>query len=258
MRFASLLFVAVAAAFSCNQYSSAEPAPRPRPEPEPVKPIALGETFSVGHGAKVVLESEKLEVTLRAVDDARCPAGPGCAPPGNAEVVVAIGRAGAEAAVVTLNTDPDLAAAESYRGYEVRLVGLEPPAPGADIAEADYVARMVVTRAAPSPGRPFALRFEERVTLDDGLELEFTEVFGDSRCPRGVECVWEGNAEIGIEAAKAGHPGALLRLNTNRRFATKATYLEYTVELLGLYPYPVEGRERDRPYAASLSVARTE
>ncbi len=255
MRFASLLFVAVAAAFSCNQYSSAEPAPRP--EPEPVNPIVLGETFGVGHRDKVVLESEELEVALRAVDDARCPAGPGCDPPGNAAVEVAIGRVGTEAAVVVLNTNPDLASAGSYGGYELRLVGLEPAAAGAEIAEADYVARLVVTRAAPSPGRAFALRLGEKVSLDDGLELEFTEVFGDSRCPLGVECIWEGNAEIGIRAAKSGQPETLLRLNSNPRFATEATYLEYTIRLLNLDPYPVEGRERDRPYSASLEVTRS-
>jgi hypothetical protein len=111
--------------------------------------------------------------------------------------------------------------------------------------------------AAVPLGQPFALAVGETAVLEDGLDVRFAWLVGDSRCPADVVCVWEGNAEVAIEVAMAGKDRASLRLNTNPGFATEATYLAYTVELIGLEPYPRTDSPTDEPYRATLVAGRT-
>lgn len=123
---------------------------------------------------------------------------------------------------------------------------------------------------------PIAATLGEVVTLRRGesariaaesLTLAFHAVGIDSRCPTDVNCVWEGNAEIGIEIEKAGHPAARLELNTSpcapclgKPTGTeprRASYLGYDVELHALAPertsdVPIAQRD----YVASLIVTR--
>jgi hypothetical protein len=113
----------------------------------------------------------------------------------------------------------------------------------------------VVGDAAVPMGQPFALAVDETVVVEGGLEVTFTSLVGDSRCPADVLCVWEGNAEVAIDVAVAGEDQASLGLNTNPSFATEATYLSYTIELIGLEPYPRTDSEPDETYRATL-VAR--
>ncbi len=116
----------------------------------------------------------------------------------------------------------------------------------------------------PEPGGRTALG-DFRVALgetvaveDEGLELTFAAVFGDSRCPEDVQCVWAGNAEIGVEAVRADEPEELLRLNTHSSYATAATYLDYTIELVGLEPVPRTDRKAEPEYVATLTVHKAE
>lgn len=103
------------------------------------------------------------------------------------------------------------------------------------------------------------LRLGEEVAVEGGLELKFVSVLSDSRCPQGVDCFWEGNAEIEVAASKPGEPPALLRLNTHRSSPTEAAVLDYTVRLVGLAPHPRYGDQAaTREYAASLVVTARE
>ncbi len=46
-------------------------------------------------------------------------------------------------------------------------------------------------------GKSFNLTYDEqKSTSDDAISVHFKEVIEDSRCPRYVECVWEGQVKV--------------------------------------------------------------
>lgn len=93
---------------------------------------------------------------------------------------------------------------------------------------------------------------EARIAGSD-LRVRFLGVVADSRCPSNVVCVWEGNAEIGLLLSGAGD--ATRQLNTR----TEPVSIEYggrRIRLVGLTPYPVEGRETPKNgYVAELVIS---
>lgn len=110
-------------------------------------------------------------------------------------------------------------------------------------------------------GREFKIKVGQTLTFrGESLRLRFARVASDSRCPTGVECVWAGNAEVLIELSAGGARGErTLSLNTNagRERAAEGTYTRYTVKLVGLSPYPREGRKiRPGEYIATLLVSK--
>jgi hypothetical protein len=80
--------------------------------------------------------------------------------------------------------------------------------------------------------------------------MTFTGVSSDSRCPRGVKCVWEGDAVVEL----AVHPGCfkqgckaasqLLSLHTTLEPKSGSGW-GYRVTLLSLAPHPVHGTPTD-------------
>ena len=71
----------------------------------------------------------------------------------------------------------------------------------------------------------------------DGLEVEFDSVTEDSRCPRGVTCVWAGNATILLKVKTGDGPPVTVELNTNIN-PKSSRYSEYELRLKELKPYP--------------------
>ena len=85
--------------------------------------------------------------------------------------------------------------------------------------------------------------------------VSFIRVVEDSRCPTGVNCVWEGDATVEVGVQTVGLPERL-QLHTNDRFAQEATARGLRVRLKFLEPYP----KADRPvspgdYRVVLSVS---
>ncbi len=70
------------------------------------------------------------------------------------------------------------------------------------------------------------------------LTITFVRIVADSRCPANVQCVWEGNAEVELRIAGKSATAAVMKLNTNSRFAREAAYLGYLVRLVELAPCP--------------------
>lgn len=97
-------------------------------------------------------------------------------------------------------------------------------------------------------GEPFHLRVgEERPVEGEDLRLRFVAVVGDSRCPRDVTCVWEGNAEVEIalhRGAEGTGEQATVHLHTHGSEAMprEARALGHTLRLETLDPYPVSTR----------------
>ncbi len=113
----------------------------------PVRDAALDQEFEVRAGQWVTIEGERLRVTLsRVAEDSRCPEGVTCVWAGNAKVVLKLSKARKRASTMTLNTGMD-PKQRAYRGYEVKLVKLDPyPRKGRGIRKRDYVATLVVSR----------------------------------------------------------------------------------------------------------------
>ena len=116
-----------------------------------------------------------------------------------------------------------------------------------------------LTERNPVLGSTFNVRLGERSTLaGENLTLTFVQVLEESRCPAGVQCIWEGNARVGVKAEKRPSPPATLELNTSGRYAREATYQGYTVQLLEVVPHPAQGQTlQATDYCAKLKITGT-
>ncbi len=87
--------------------------------------------------------------------------------------------------------------------------------------------------------------------------LEVDSVVSDSRCPKGVECIWEGNAEVRLHLKMNNSATHLLTLNTNPRFAQDTTINHVNFRLLELNPYPVANKKAPYyNYEVKMAVER--
>ena len=88
----------------------------------------------------------------------------------------------------------------------------------------------------------------------EGLEVEFDSVTDDSRCPKGVTCVWAGNAKVLLKVKKDTGKAADVELNTNINPKT-SRYLEYELRLKELKPYPeINTPIKSSDYEVTLTV----
>lgn len=118
----------------------------------------------------------------------------------------------------------------------------------------------------------FITEFENfsNINLNDIIELSYREcvydsedhfyvcldsVLNDSRCPTGVMCIWEGNAEVKFKFEKLNENPIFFNLNTHLSF-TKDTIIDnYKISLIGLNPYPIIGtRYPQKIYKAQLII----
>jgi hypothetical protein len=90
--------------------------------------------------------------------------------------------------------------------------------------------------------QPFALAGgQDGLIPSEKLNLRFTEVLEDSRCPTQVECFWTGQARIAISVQPDGGGPTNVEFNTNPapgQTVKAATVGPYSVELQSLDPYP--------------------
>ncbi|GAA5520380.1 hypothetical protein LQ318_01520 [Aliifodinibius salicampi] len=104
----------------------------------------------------------------------------------------------------------------------------------------------------PKLGEEFEIEFGKQITIpEEGISLQFSDVLEDSRCPKGVTCVWAGNAEIVIQLNDA-------EANLNTYLEPKQTNIhEYKVQLLSLNPYPKYNVElENKDYSAKLLITK--
>ncbi|MEO6588136.1 MAG: hypothetical protein ABIP06_02300 [Pyrinomonadaceae bacterium] len=88
------------------------------------------------------------------------------------------------------------------------------------------------------------------------LTVRFVSLVEDSRCPKGTQCIWAGNAKIKIEVSNRGRNKEMFEINTNTG-AKGATYDRYQIELLDLIPVPASNvRINKNGYVATLAVTR--
>ena len=91
----------------------------------------------------------------------------------------------------------------------------------------------------------------------EGSSVTFDQVATDSRCPRAVSCVWEGDAVVVLTLTHPDRERASGELHTSRRFAQSVGYGDVHVALLTLAPEPCEGGPIPQTeYRATLQVTR--
>ena len=83
----------------------------------------------------------------------------------------------------------------------------------------------------------------------------FVSVVNDSRCPKGVTCVWEGDAVIEVRVTPEGGEPEIVQLHLNARTGKDVVVRGLRLALERLEPYPEEGRSIGaRDYRAFLSI----
>jgi hypothetical protein len=144
-------------------------------------------------------------------------------------------------------------AAEEMRTLATLLVFLALGCAGAALSSA----REPVSEAGAAPataGEVVELRLDEVVSLGT-LRLSLLEL-NDSRCPQGVQCVWEGRALATLEVSRADltPQRAELILRPDTESAAK-TIAGHELRLLNVEPYPREGVSPERSeYVATVEI----
>jgi hypothetical protein len=88
------------------------------------------------------------------------------------------------------------------------------------------------------------------------LKIRFVSVDEDSRCPKGVQCVWQGNAKGSFVISGIKRKPSIIRLNTGIE-PKEARNSGYTVRLVKITPEPKSGEKINaREYEATLVVLK--
>jgi len=106
-------------------------------------------------------------------------------------------------------------------------------------------------------GKPFTLAAGESASLDAGkLVVRFVAVGEDSRCPKGEQCVWAGNARVDLEVRVGTGSPQVISLNTNQGTAS-AELDGYGLALHDVAPQPIAGRAiAPEDYRVTVSATR--
>ena len=106
-------------------------------------------------------------------------------------------------------------------------------------------------------GKEFELKIDQEAIVEgESLAVAFESVLEDSRCPKGVDCIWSGNAKISIKSIKPKQTPAKIELNTDDG-PKSSTYMNYEIKLVALKPNrkPDVPLQRDE-YRAVLIISK--
>lgn len=86
------------------------------------------------------------------------------------------------------------------------------------------------------------------------IVVRFRSVSNDSRCPSDVQCVWAGNAVVGLTLSQGDGPTTEASLNTTLE-PQLTKFAGHTIKLVGLKPVPQSGKPiANGAYVATLEV----
>jgi hypothetical protein len=123
------------------------------------------------------------------------------------------------------------------------------------VGAAVFTAR--VTAEMQSVAEKIELKVGESARLGSSdLTVVFEKVDSDGRCPKGVQCVWEGDAvvRLSIGRAKEGRTTALLHTQPDGERAVEAGGFRLRLEALNPYP-TIERMTTPDEYRLTLSVS---
>ena len=105
----------------------------------------------------------------------------------------------------------------------------------------------------------FELKMSKSVAVvDNDLKLTFTSVLEDSRCPKFVNCIQEGQVKVTLTAAIDGK-GQVLEFTRkpSDTGATTVTVGQFKVQLYDVMPYPEAGKKiTPTDYVARIAVRK--
>jgi hypothetical protein len=104
----------------------------------------------------------------------------------------------------------------------------------------------------------FTLAPSEVATVRDlGLNVQFVNVTGDSRCPGDAICIQGGDALVHIRVLDGGAVSSY-ELHTGDSSRATVTHNQARISLVELQPYPFSSRPPIEPgdYRATLTVSR--
>ena len=91
---------------------------------------------------------------------------------------------------------------------------------------------------------------------DSNVAVTFKDVVGDSRCPAGTTCIWEGDAAVLVSFDTQGK-SQTYTLHTSQQFQREAEHDGIRVVLISLAPHPAAGSSLRRDqYRANLLIER--
>lgn len=92
------------------------------------------------------------------------------------------------------------------------------------------------------------LKLSERKSLKtEDINVKFVKVTEDSRCPKGMECIWAGIAAVELELSSKNMPAKSYIVATvdlsQRNLGKHITFNGYQITLQALYPEKEMGKE---------------
>ena len=106
-------------------------------------------------------------------------------------------------------------------------------------------------------GQPFNLAIGQSAEISgQNLQIRLLDVFGDSRCPIGVQCIWAGQVSCRFQITPAGSPSyEVIIIQGGSSTATQTVQgLEFTINVT---PYPEAGKQIGKgEYRVETTVER--
>lgn len=89
--------------------------------------------------------------------------------------------------------------------------------------------------------------------FESGAKICLDSIFNDSRCPTGLDCVWEGDAVAAFTLTKNNKVNSF-NLHANKKFQNDTIIEGIAIKLLRITPYPVANQPID-PYAYRSEIS---
>ena len=122
------------------------------------------------------------------------------------------------------------------------------------------------TNPAPPPAkfkldRPFPLMVGQTAASAEvqGLKIKFEKVAADSRCPKDVQCISAGAADVVLTLSKTGESETLTLPFTQTNGTSNVTdFKGHTVRVVGITPYKLKDKViKPDEYSITLTVIQT-
>lgn len=109
--------------------------------------------------------------------------------------------------------------------------------------------------------RPFGLKVGQtgEFAENQGFAITFDKVSSDSRCPKGVQCITAGKADVALTLGKDGAKQTLTLPFTLPNGTSNVTEFNgYTIRIVGVSPFKFKDKEiKPEDYVVTLLVLET-
>lgn len=119
------------------------------------------------------------------------------------------------------------------------------------------------TKAVSKEGIIYFAEGENKFLKEYDMNVTFKKVSEDSRCPKGVQCIWAGAAVAEVEVMGTATRPVTLRLatmdNAGKNLFSSAEFNDYTISLAEVTPYPgTEGAKAlNGKYKIGIMIKKT-